>query len=124
VPTGCPGIAAQIKGLWAATPGLIPANLQVAASGCSVRISGSVATFYLRNVAAAKAAQAGATQVDVSGVSLTLVYVVQPGDTLVSIARVLYGDSNMYAAIRQANADRLPADPRNLHAGLTLVLPS
>lgn len=49
-------------------------------------------------------------------------YRVQAGDTLASIARQFYGDSGRYAAIYEANRERI-ADPNHLEAGLELSIP-
>lgn len=49
-------------------------------------------------------------------------YVVQPGDTLQSIAVKVYGRESMYRAILRANRHVL-ASPADLRPGLTLVLP-
>lgn len=39
----------------------------------------------------------------------TTFYVVQPGDTLWSIAQRLYGDGKLWKVIYEANRDRIPA---------------
>jgi nucleoid-associated protein YgaU len=49
-------------------------------------------------------------------------YFVKPGDTLVSIARTLYGDVNMASAIFQKNTDVMTR-PDSLRAGMVLALP-
>lgn len=49
-------------------------------------------------------------------------YRVQPRDTLVEIARQLYGDGTRFREIYEANRDRIP-DPNNLQAGVLLVIP-
>ncbi|MCK0150292.1 LysM peptidoglycan-binding domain-containing protein [Marivita sp. S6314] len=50
-------------------------------------------------------------------------YAVRPGDTLVSIARALYGDVNMASAIFMANT-HVMARPDNLRPGMVLDLPA
>lgn len=50
-------------------------------------------------------------------------YVVQPGDSLVTIAERLYGDVNMTGPLFAANQDLLTR-PDDLRAGQTLVLPN
>ncbi|MHA6324702.1 LysM peptidoglycan-binding domain-containing protein [Roseivivax sp. CAU 1753] len=49
-------------------------------------------------------------------------YVVLEGDSLVSIARAIYGDANMTGPLYAANADQLD-DPRDLSPGQVLFLP-
>ena len=49
-------------------------------------------------------------------------YVVQPGDSLLSIARVLYGDSDAHRQIFEANRDLLPSIDA-IQTGQTLRLP-
>jgi nucleoid-associated protein YgaU len=49
-------------------------------------------------------------------------YIVQPGDTLVSIARDLYDDVNMASALFTANITQLPR-PDALRVGMKLRLP-
>ncbi|MFP7672045.1 LysM peptidoglycan-binding domain-containing protein [Marivita sp. S0852] len=50
-------------------------------------------------------------------------YLVQPGDTLVSIARTIYGDVNMASALFTANTDVM-ARPDGLRPGMVLNLPA
>ena len=52
----------------------------------------------------------------------TVEYLVKPGDTLVSIARTLYGDVNMAPAIYLQNVDVM-SRPDSLRAGMVLALP-
>ena len=49
-------------------------------------------------------------------------YVIQPGDTLRSIALAHYGSAEEYVAIYKANKATI-SDPNAIAAGLTLVLP-
>ena len=51
------------------------------------------------------------------------VYVVQPGDSLVSIAETVYGDVNMTGPLFAANQSLLTR-PDDLKAGQTLILPA
>lgn len=51
-------------------------------------------------------------------------YVVQPGDTLRSIALDQYGDAEMWQTIYQANRDTIGPNPDALVAGTTLQLPA
>jgi nucleoid-associated protein YgaU len=50
-------------------------------------------------------------------------YVVQPGDTLRSIAQQQYGDAEQWPRIYQANRDAIGPDPDALKAGTRLELP-
>jgi nucleoid-associated protein YgaU len=50
-------------------------------------------------------------------------YVVQPGDTLRSIAELQYGDAGQWPRIYQANQDVIGPDPDALRAGMQLRLP-
>jgi nucleoid-associated protein YgaU len=50
-------------------------------------------------------------------------YVVQPGDTLRSIAEREYGDATQWPRIYQANRDVIGPDPDALQAGMRLRLP-
>jgi LysM repeat protein len=52
----------------------------------------------------------------------TRTYTVQPGDTLSAIARQLYGQSQLWTLIFEANRDIL-SDPGRIHAGLVLKIP-
>jgi nucleoid-associated protein YgaU len=49
-------------------------------------------------------------------------YVVQPGDTLWTIAERMYGDGRRWEVLQQANRDRM-WNPRDLRPGMTLVVP-
>ena len=49
-------------------------------------------------------------------------YTVQPGDSLVDIARKLYGDGRRYESLYEANRQVLPS-PTNLKPGTVLVVP-
>lgn len=51
------------------------------------------------------------------------VYVVEPGDTLIGIARRMYGDFAMYVKVFEANRDRLSSVDAVLPEGLRLRLP-
>jgi LysM repeat protein len=51
-------------------------------------------------------------------------YVVQPGDTLRSIAQQAYGDAEQWPRIYQANRDVIGPDPDALQAGTRLLLPA
>jgi LysM repeat protein len=50
-------------------------------------------------------------------------YVVQPGDTLRSIAEDQYGDAEQWSRIYDANRDTIGANPDVLVAGTTLQIP-
>jgi nucleoid-associated protein YgaU len=50
-------------------------------------------------------------------------YVVQPGDTLRSIARDLYGDPEQWPRVYDANRDVIGSDPDALRAGTRLRIP-
>jgi nucleoid-associated protein YgaU len=50
-------------------------------------------------------------------------YVVQPGDSLRSIALKEYGDANAWPRIYAANRDLIGPDPDALEAGMSLTLP-
>lgn len=50
------------------------------------------------------------------------IYVVQPGDSLISISMAIYGNVEMIGALFNANNDHI-ADPDSLKVGQTLVLP-
>jgi nucleoid-associated protein YgaU len=50
-------------------------------------------------------------------------YVVQPGDTLRSIAQTVYGDADQWPRIYAANRDAIGADPDTLQAGMRLRIP-
>jgi nucleoid-associated protein YgaU len=49
-------------------------------------------------------------------------YVVQPGDTLVSIAEKVYGEAKAFVDIYRANEDVI-LDPYNLQPGTHLYIP-
>jgi nucleoid-associated protein YgaU len=51
-------------------------------------------------------------------------YVVQPGDTLRSIARDQYGDAELWQTIYQANRSTIGPNPDALVAGKTLQIPA
>lgn len=53
----------------------------------------------------------------------TTTYLVQPGDSLRSIALNVYGDANEWPRIYDANRDLIGPDPDALEAGTTLTLP-
>lgn len=49
-------------------------------------------------------------------------YTVQPGDSLSKIAKKIYGDSNRWKEIWQANQAKIP-NPDLIHPGLELQIP-
>lgn len=49
-------------------------------------------------------------------------YVVQPGDTLISIAEKVYGEAKAFTDIYRANEDVI-LDPYNLEPGTVLYIP-
>lgn len=49
-------------------------------------------------------------------------YVVQPGDTLISIAEKMYGEAKAFTDIYRANEDVI-LDPYNLEPGTVLYIP-
>ena len=51
------------------------------------------------------------------------IYVVQPGDTLRSIAESEYGDATLWPRIYDANRDVIGPDPDALQAGMQLRIP-
>lgn len=52
-----------------------------------------------------------------------LVHVVEPGDTLIDLARTFYGDESAWPRIHEANREQL-VDPDALVPGQRLVIPS
>ncbi|WGW04192.1 LysM peptidoglycan-binding domain-containing protein [Tropicibacter oceani] len=65
----------------------------------------------------------GPAQVAATAPAMPDVYVVQPGDSLVSIAETIYGDVNMTGPLFAANQGLLTR-PDDLKAGQTLILPA
>jgi LysM repeat protein len=59
-----------------------------------------------------------------SSVAGSKVYVVQPGDTLRSIAQDQYGDATLWPRIYDANRDVIGPDPDALIAGTKLQIPA
>ena len=57
------------------------------------------------------------------GSATTSDYVVQPGDTLRSIAENVYGDADQWPRIYDANRDLIGPDPDALQAGMRLRIP-
>ena len=50
-------------------------------------------------------------------------YIVRPGDTLVDIARAMYGDGARWKAIYDANKSAIGADPDDIREGIKLTIP-
>jgi nucleoid-associated protein YgaU len=50
-------------------------------------------------------------------------YVVQPGDSLWSIAEQFYGDGTKWTVIYEANRSTIGDNPENIQAGMTLTIP-
>jgi nucleoid-associated protein YgaU len=50
-------------------------------------------------------------------------YVVQPGDTMRSIAQQVYGDASLWPRIYDANRDVIGPDPDALQVGMRLRIP-
>lgn len=65
---------------------------------------------------AAAAAGTGATS------SSSRTYTVKPGDSLSRISKEVYGNSDLYMRIFEANKDKL-SDPDKIKAGMQLVIP-
>lgn len=68
-------------------------------------------------------AQAQAAAASAGGTSATRTYTVQPGDTLSKIAKEMYGNSNNYSKIFEANRDKLES-PDKIRPGQQLTIPS
>ena len=66
--------------------------------------------------AAAAAAGAGGTG------STSRTYTVKPGDSLSRISKEVYGNSDLYMRIFEANKDKL-SDPDKIKAGMQLLIP-
>lgn len=49
-------------------------------------------------------------------------YTVKPGDTLAGISKEVYGDSNKWKLIQDANKDKI-SDPKKLKVGMVLTIP-
>ena len=118
----CPQLAEQLAQAWAERPALAATQLETRIEGCVVVISGQSPTAELLQQAREAAESAGAAAVDDDAVQVTGRYVVQPGESLWSIARTLYGDGRQWAAIYAANQDQL-VTPGLVTAGVELVLP-
>ena len=73
-------------------------------------------------VAPSPALPSDSRSVGLDGIALPRVYVVQPGDTLKSIAIRVYGDPNALRSITLANGQPI-ADPNSLSPGEQLALP-
>ena len=50
-------------------------------------------------------------------------YTVRPGDTLITIARALYGDDAQWKKIYEANKSKIGSDPDDLREGIKLTIP-
>jgi len=68
-------------------------------------------------VSSAPVAQPPDEQLDLGN----LIHIVQPGDTLYSLAERYYGHGKYYGKILAANRNRLE-DPRNLPVGMKLII--
>jgi nucleoid-associated protein YgaU len=86
----------------------------------STAVAGVVVTGAPSPVASPSAAQPTATPAPGGSTE----YVVQPGDTLRSIAQQEYGDAEMWPRIYDANRDAIGSDPDALKAGTTLRIPA
>jgi nucleoid-associated protein YgaU len=51
-------------------------------------------------------------------------YIVRPGDTLVDIARAIYGDGAKWKSIYDANKSAIGSDPDHVTVGMKLTIPS
>jgi nucleoid-associated protein YgaU len=91
-------------------------------SRLTVRITGSVPTDHLARVVEHAVSGVGQIDIDATGVHVTHSYVVQPGDTLSSIARLLYGDNRSWSALWAANRRTVP-HPGVIHPGVSLAAP-
>jgi nucleoid-associated protein YgaU len=75
------------------------------------------------SVAASPAASPAVAATTPTPTSASVEYVVQPGDTLQTIARDQYGDAGMWRRIYDANRDAIGPDPDALRPGTKLQLP-
>jgi nucleoid-associated protein YgaU len=55
--------------------------------------------------------------------AVVVTYTVKAGDTLPSIAAAVYGDSNQWKTIYNANKATIGSDPNILQPGLQITLP-
>lgn len=60
--------------------------------------------------------------VDPSDSTTAQTHKVVPGDTLFSLAKKYYGDTNQYRRIYYANRNRI-SNPRNIPVGMKLIIP-
>jgi len=74
-------------------------------------------------VAAASPSAVGTPGSSSAAVAGSTTYVVQPGDTLRSIAQDQYGDATLWPRIYDANRDVIGSDPDALNAGTKLQIP-
>ena len=92
----------------------LKAQLAAAVRGATAPANGPVS-----GTAAGKAADRAAASKPAPG---SRSYVVQPGDTLASIARKFYKNKERAKDIQDANLNAVP-DAKKLHAGMTLIIP-
>lgn len=104
--------------------GLMPnaSSLQVSVTeSCVLLVSGQVETLRDRYEAEQRlAGLPGATAIDVSKVGIIPFYVVEPGDTLWSVAERLLGNSHQWQALADANG---LGPPYSIHPGDRLRVP-
>ena len=75
-----------------------------------------------RSAAPAGAAKAASGSASASSTPLGHGYTVQPGDSLSKIAKKLYGESDRWKEIWEANRAKIP-NPDLIHPGLELQIP-
>lgn len=101
--------------------GLGVLEVAVLQEGDTVILTGRVPSLLARYAVESKTrAVPGVKAIDMSGLSVAGTYVVEPGDSLSSIAAAVYGDAGAWPVLAQAN--RLEP-PYSLRVGQTLEVP-
>ncbi|MCL6450411.1 MAG: LysM peptidoglycan-binding domain-containing protein [Acetobacteraceae bacterium] len=101
------GLRARVEEAVASIQGLGPLDIRVTEEGGVVRLAGRVPTLWARYLVEAEAgAVPGVAALDLRGLRVVGTCVVQPGDTLWSIAARVYGTPEAW--LKLARANRVP----------------
>ena len=118
----CPGLAATVESAWLLTDMARIGQIDFSASGCTVRLQGTVPTQFVLDAAVEAARSAGAMEIVTDGIEHSGGYIIQAGDTLWSLAGIAYGRPILWRSLYAANSDQI-GDVATIPVGMLVLLP-
>jgi nucleoid-associated protein YgaU len=121
-PAAPPNLRDPVLAALKAQPDLTNLDIGVEQQGTTIRLMGDVPSLAVRyRIEMVVGAVVGVTEVDLSRLRLARTYVVRPGDSLIGIAQAVYGTTEGWERLAQANQIR---SPDLIQVGRVLVVPN